>query len=125
LQALNARRRRGEIYMKHKVTLLGMAFVALLLPSFLPNPVSRVYSGTEAQFLSPSSSKGAAYLEDIPYVWQEVNGFCHWSSLSMALQFLGLPMNLYDVFAITGIGLSAVYIHLGDTRIFVSGSNYR
>ncbi|MFX1318363.1 MAG: C39 family peptidase [Promethearchaeota archaeon] len=111
--------------MQSKVTLLGIVFVTLLLLSFLPNLIPSVSSGTPEQFLTPSSPKDATYIEDIPYVWQEVNGFCHWSCLSMALQHLGLPLNLYDVFATTGVGFSAVYIHLGNTRIFVPGSNYR
>ena len=112
--------------MRLNTTMLGLTFVGLLFLSFLPNPLNTSLSGTSHEFLTSSTfSKSATYIEDIPYVWQEVNGFCHWSSLSMALQHIGLPMKLDDVFAATGIGFSAVYIQFEDIMMLIPGSNYR
>ncbi len=112
--------------MRLHATMLGTIFALLLFLSFLPNPLSTSLSGTSHEFLTSSTfSKSATYIEDIPYVWQEINGFCHWSSLSMALQHIGLPMKLNDIFAATGIGFSAVYIQFKDIMMFIPGPNYR
>lgn len=112
--------------MRLHATILGTIFALFLILSFLPNPLSTSLSGTSHEFLTSSTfSKSATYIEDIPYVWQEINGFCHWSSLSMALQYIGLPMKLNDVFAATGIGFSAVYIQFEDIMMLIPGSNYR
>ncbi len=112
--------------MRLNATILGTTFVLLLFLSFLPNPLSTSPSGTSHEFLTSSTfSKGATYIEDIPYVWQEVNGFCHWSSLSMMLQHIGLPMKLGEVFTATGIGFSAVYVQFEDIMMLIPGSNYR
>jgi hypothetical protein len=43
----------------------------------------------------------------------------------MALQHIGLPMKLHDVFVATGIGFSAVYIQFEDIMTLIPGSNYR
>ncbi len=43
----------------------------------------------------------------------------------MALQHIGIPMKLEDVFAATGIGFSAVYIQFEDIMTLIPGSNYR
>jgi hypothetical protein len=112
--------------MRLKTTILGTTFALLLFLSFLPNPLNTSLSGTSHEFLTSSTfSKSASYIEDIPYVWQEINGFCHWSSLSMALQHIGLPLKLHDVFTATGIGFSAVYIQFEDIMMLIPGSNYR
>ncbi len=114
---------------KLKVPALGLAFTFLLFLTFTPmtSTTSIVQpSGAPHQFLTHSSpSKDATYIAEIPYVWQEINGFCFWSCLSMALQHIGLPLNLYDVFAVTGIGFSAVHIKNENLLMLVPGSNYR
>ncbi|MDO8125240.1 MAG: C39 family peptidase [Candidatus Hermodarchaeota archaeon] len=112
--------------MRLNATILGTTFALLLFLSFLPTPLNTSMSGTSHEFLTASTfSKSTTYIEEIPYVWQEINGFCHWSSLSMMLQHIGLPMKLNDVFAATGIGFSAVYVQFEDIMTLIPGSNYR
>ena len=112
--------------MRLNATILGTIFALLLFLSFLPNPLSTSLSGTRHEFLTSSTfSKSATYIDDIPYVWQEINGFCHWSSISMALQHIGLPMKLDAVFAATGIGFSAVYVQFEDIMMLIPGSSFR
>jgi hypothetical protein len=112
--------------MRLNTTILGTTFALLLFLSFLPNPLSTSLSGTSHEFLTSSTfSRSATYIEDIPYVWQEINGFCHWSSISMALQHIGFPLKLGDVFAATGIGFSVVYLQFEDIMMLIPGSNYR
>ncbi|MFW9793045.1 MAG: hypothetical protein ACFFEE_01985, partial [Candidatus Thorarchaeota archaeon] len=38
-------------------------------------------------------------VSNVPYVWQELNGFCYWATLSMALQSIGVQLDLAEVFA--------------------------
>ena len=112
--------------MNHRKSLFGMMLAFVLCLSFLPTLSATSTSGTQLRFLTtPLSSKSETYLEEIPYVWQEINGFCHWACVSMALQHIGLPLNLYDVFALTGIGFSAVYVSYQDIRMMLAGPVYR
>jgi hypothetical protein len=112
--------------MNQKKSVLGLTLAFVLYLSFLPTLSTSSTSGTQLQFLTPSiSSKSDTYIEEIPYVWQEINGFCHWASVSMALQHIGLPLNLYDVFALTGIGFSSVYVSYQDIQMMLAGPVYR
>lgn len=65
------------------------------------------------------------YLTDIPYVWQQTNGFCYWATLSMSLSPIGIDLDLAEVCAATGIGFSASYLRYEDTLMFLSGSGYK
>jgi len=89
--------------------------VPLLTPQAVPTSVH--------QFAV--SSNGSGHIENVPYVWQELNGYCYWSSVSMALQSIDIPYDLYQFFAASGIGFSAAYIMLDDTQLFLSGSSFR
>lgn len=64
-------------------------------------------------------------LTGVPYVWQEINGFCHWAAYSMILQYAGAPLNLYSFFAATGIGFSATYLRYGTNMLFLPGPFFR
>jgi hypothetical protein len=112
--------------MKLKILTTSFLLIFLLIVAFFPSFQCNTAPETAPQYLDASTpSKTTAYITNIPYVWQEINGFCHWACISMALQHLGLPINLYDVFAATGIGFSAVYVTFEDLRMFIPGSNYR
>lgn len=62
---------------------------------------------------------------DIPYVFQEVNGLCHWATQTMALNVADVSVDLADVCAVTGIGFSSVYIRYDDNWIFAPGPRYK
>jgi hypothetical protein len=64
-------------------------------------------------------------LTNIPYVFQEVNGLCHWATQTMALNAAGFSLDLADVCAVTGIGYSMAYIRYEDNWLFAPGPMYR
>ncbi|MFW9831747.1 MAG: BtrH N-terminal domain-containing protein [Candidatus Thorarchaeota archaeon] len=112
--------------MRLKIGIIGLTFSLLLFLTFLPSPTTTSLSGTSQKFLISSlPSQTTGYIDDVPYVWQEINGFCFWSSLSMALQYIGVPMNLYDVFVLTGLGFSMVYVQSKDLMMLVPGAAFR
>jgi hypothetical protein len=70
-------------------------------------------------------SADSGEVEGVPYVWQELNGFCHWATLSMALQSISIQLDLAGVFAASGAGFTAGYVRFEDFWVFVSGPGYR
>lgn len=72
-----------------------------------------------------SLSADSGEVTGVPYVWQELNGFCHWATLSMALQSIGIQLNLAEVFAASGAGFTAGYVRYEDSWVFISGPGYR
>ena len=60
----------------------------------------------------------------VPYVWQEINGFCMWAAVSMALQHAGVPLGLHELFVASGIGFSASYLRYEENMLFVPGAFY-
>ena len=60
-------------------------------------------------------------VEDVPYVWQQITGYCFPSALSMALQSMGYNLELGDLFATTGVGFSAIYVNIGTNWAFFAG----
>jgi hypothetical protein len=73
---------------------------------------------------SPSSA-AYGHISGVPYQWQEINGFCHWSALSMVLQYAGAPLDLGDLFAASGIGFSASYLRFEDLTMFLPGAFFK
>jgi len=67
----------------------------------------------------------AGYVTDIPFVWQQTNGFCYWATLSIALSNIGIDLDLAEVCAATGIGFSASYIRYEGTLTWLSGPSYK
>lgn len=65
-----------------------------------------------------------AILPPVTYVWQEINGFCAWAATTMAMQYAGADVSLYDVFAASSIGFSFAYFHINDTMLMFPGSLY-
>ncbi len=71
------------------------------------------------------SSGGYGHISGVPYQWQEINGFCHWSALSMVLQYAGAPLDLGSLFAASGIGFSASYLRFEDLTLFLPGAFFK
>jgi hypothetical protein len=70
---------------------------------------------------SQYSNADVEQLSDVPYVWQEINGFCLWSAMTMAIQYAGVDIDLHDLFAVSGIGFSAFYARSGSGLSFTPG----
>lgn len=67
---------------------------------------------------------GDAILPPKSYIWQEINGFCAWAAIAMAMQYAGIDVSLYDVFAASSIGFSFAYFHINDTILMFPGAIY-
>lgn len=94
-----------------KSTLFGIALVILLSITTIPFPLSGDGSVLVQNTTEPSLvTLSAEHVNDVPYVWQEINGFCHWAALSMVFQHAGAPLDLANLFAVSGVGFSSVYV---------------
>ena len=81
-----------------------------------------VGSSSESTVISYSIDlSDTAIVMNVPYVWQELNGFCHWAAYSMILQSAGVPLDLYGVFAASGIGFSSSYLRLDTNMMLLPG----
>jgi hypothetical protein len=70
-------------------------------------------------------SEDSAYIADIPYSWQEINGFCHWASITMAMHCAGVELNLHDFFAVSSLGFSVAYVRFNETALMLPGVGFR
>jgi hypothetical protein len=71
------------------------------------------------------SSEDGACITGIPYSWQEINGFCHWASITMALHCVGVELTLHELLAVSGIGFSMAYVRFNETMILAPGAMFR
>ncbi|MDH4214872.1 MAG: BtrH N-terminal domain-containing protein, partial [Candidatus Thorarchaeota archaeon] len=104
---------------KYKVVLM----LLLLLP-IVSSPVIMETTNTvpdQRTVFQVSQTPVAAYIPDVPYVWQEVNGYCMSAALSMVLQSMGMDLNFHDLFVSMGTGFSAIYIGIDESRMFLPG----
>jgi hypothetical protein len=100
----------------------------LLLLSWMTLPMSKGDTGsmpTLSETRHLGSSEDGVLIEDIPYFWQEINGFCYWTAISMALHKAGVPIDLHTFFAVSGIGFSSAYVRVNDTMMLLPGSLFR
>jgi len=72
-----------------------------------------------------SQTGSSELLSGVPYVWQEINGFCAWASLTSVLNYLDVDLDLYDLFSVTGTGFSFIYIQYNDTLTMFPGVLYK
>jgi hypothetical protein len=110
---------------------LNKNYIALMIAAALCVTVMQLPSSISEPGLvisSPSyqpASEGYGHISGVPYQWQEINGFCHWSAISMALRHAGSPLDLHNLFAASGIGFSAGYIRYEDLAVFLPGVGLR
>ncbi len=90
----------------------------------LPSSISEPGLAVSSPGYTPAS-EGYGHISGVPYQWQEINGFCQWSALSMALRHAGAPLDLHNLFSASGIGFSAGYIRYEDLAVFLSGAMLR
>ncbi len=91
----------------------------LLLTPVIVNANSE-YTMSESSFVL--SDEGL--LSPVPYVWQEINGFCAWAATAIAMEYAGVDVSLYDVFAASTIGFSFAYFNINDTMLMFPGALY-
>ncbi|MHA2084727.1 MAG: hypothetical protein ACXABD_13300, partial [Candidatus Thorarchaeota archaeon] len=93
-----------------------LAIIAFLLLLAFPSNMASAEARPEST-LNQFQPSNVELLSDVPYVWQEINGFCAWAAVSMALQYIDVDLNLHDVFAASTIGFSFVNIRFNDTLL--------
>ncbi|TFG96837.1 hypothetical protein E4H12_10125 [Candidatus Thorarchaeota archaeon] len=97
----------------------------IILMTFLLLTPAIVHSNSDVPLPETKYTTSAeAILPPVSYVWQEINGFCAWAATAMAMQYAGVDVNLYDVFAASTIGFSFAYFNVNDTMLMFPGALY-
>ena len=98
---------------------LRSSILVVILMSMVSMPIG---VHTVADVHHPESNFSVSEeITGVPYVWQEVNGFCLPSALSMVLQGSGVDLSLYDILAASGSGFSMVSLSFDEAMTFFPG----
>ncbi|MFX0055941.1 MAG: hypothetical protein ACFFAD_13525 [Candidatus Hermodarchaeota archaeon] len=97
---------------------IALTFIAVLLLAPQLSVEARIPSNDAIAPLSEG------LIENVPYVWQEINGLCAWAATSVAVQAAGVDLDLHDVLAATGVGFSFAYVRYNDTWLMYPGAIY-
>jgi hypothetical protein len=95
----------------------SILFIILVSLASIPVGVNTTAEITTPEFNFSISEE----ITGVPYVWQEVNGFCFPSALSMVLQSMGIDLSLYDILAASGSSFSMVSISVDEAMMFYPG----
>ncbi len=114
----------GEIGMKNVRNKIGIIIILTIILS-TSIPIASDTSGARVVTRNFGKSADAGEITGITFVWQELNGFCHWATLSMALQSIGLQLDLAEVLAVSGVGFSTGHVRYEDTWMLVPGNMLR
>ncbi|MEE9353920.1 MAG: hypothetical protein V3U94_05815, partial [Candidatus Thorarchaeota archaeon] len=104
----------GDTHLRYS----ALIFMGILILAAIPiasNPTAT--SPASVRQSSQLAFEGDGLLSGIPYVWQEINGFCSWAATAMAMQHAGAPVELHDLFALSTVGFSYAYIRFNDTML--------
>ncbi len=104
--------------MKLSTTAVIVVMILVVLP--ISTREFTTLAQTESLFFPADSGLLPAH----SYVWQEINGFCAWAATTMAMQYAGVDITMYDVFAATTIGFSFAYFRFDDTFLMFPGALY-
>ncbi|MGY5854607.1 MAG: C39 family peptidase, partial [Candidatus Thorarchaeota archaeon] len=105
-----------------KIRVLSSILLAVLLVSIVISPSS---DDPTIEPLSQFELTEDRVLAGVPYIWQEINGFCNWAAVTIAFQYAGIPVNMHDVFATSSVGFSFAYAQYQDVLSAVPGVYYR
>ena len=112
----------GDTHLRYS----ALIFMAILVLAAIPISANRpTTSPTSVHQSSQLAYEGDGLLSEVPYVWQEINGFCAWAATAMAMQHAGAPVELHDLFALSTIGFSYAYIRFNDTMLMFPGAIYQ
>lgn len=99
---------------------ISSAVLAIIMVALLAIPIG--VTSNDVSIHTPGFNFSLSEeVTDVPYVWQEVNGFCFPSALSMVLQSMELDLSLYDILAASGSGFSMVSISVNEAMTFLPG----
>ncbi|MFW9786125.1 MAG: C39 family peptidase [Candidatus Thorarchaeota archaeon] len=102
-----------------RVSKWQISFLLIILVSLASMPIGA--NNHQQTTTTRSAFTVSEEITNVPYVWQEVNGFCLPSSLSMVLQSMGLDLSLYDILAASGTGFSVVSISVDESMTLLPG----
>lgn len=102
-----------------RTTKLHSTILIIVLISIASMPIG-TKTGSDAIVLQSEFILGEQ-VDEVPYVWQEVNGFCLPSALSMVLQSMGRDLSLYDILASSGTGFSMVSTSVDEAMTILPG----
>lgn len=109
----------------HELTSVKLYSVAtIILIVLLSIPFTTYESTTMIERQQSFTIADAGLLPAQDYVWQEINGFCAWAATTMAMQYAGVDLTMYDVFAASTIGFSFAYFRFDDTLLIFPGAGY-
>ncbi|MFW9913836.1 MAG: hypothetical protein ACFFEU_15260, partial [Candidatus Thorarchaeota archaeon] len=94
----------------------------ILIAVVLLAPQLSIEAQTPSNHGVKANSEGI--VENVPYVWQEINGLCAWAATSAAIQAAGVDLDLHDVLAATSVGFSFAYVRYNDTWLIYPGPIY-
>ncbi|MHA1963422.1 MAG: BtrH N-terminal domain-containing protein [Candidatus Thorarchaeota archaeon] len=100
------------------------SIVAITLIVLLVVPITAQEPAAIVGSQSPFTVSDTGLLPSQQYVWQEINGFCAWAATTMAMQYAGVDVSMYDVFAASTIGFSFAYFRFDDTLLIYPGALY-
>ena len=101
---------------------VNIAILLLLLISVMAMPVGMNSHEIEALTTTQiDQHTTSGYISDVPYVWQEIAGYCFFAAMSMSLQGMGMNLDMDDLFAATGSGFSALYLNVESEFSFFPG----
>ncbi len=112
----------GDTHLRYSA-LIFMTILVLAAIPIAANPLAT--SPANVHQSSQLAYEGDVLLSDVPYVWQEINGFCSWAATAMAMQHAGAPVELHDLFALSTVGFSYAYIRYNDTMLMFPGAIYQ
>jgi hypothetical protein len=114
-------KRGARITLRFLRALAILFIVVMVLPSPMLTSTSDINRESRSNLIA---ADGDDVLQGVPYVWQEINGFCAWAATSMVVQHAGVPLDLHGVFAASTIGFSWAYFNYQESLLMFPGALY-
>jgi hypothetical protein len=100
---------------KEMTRMKSSSIVVLAFVMLLAIPVGTQGATPPQPTFAPAAD---SLLEPQEYVWQEIN----WAATAMAMQYAGVDLDLYDIFAASTIGFSFAYFRFDDSLLIFPGA---
>ncbi|MBD3404554.1 MAG: hypothetical protein GF411_00285 [Candidatus Lokiarchaeota archaeon] len=104
--------------------LRNLIVIGLLISTIFAIPILGVTSASDS-IDTVFSKTSVKTLDGVPYVWQELNGYCAWAATSILFQYAGVDLDLGGIFAASSVGYSFAHIRYNDTFLMFPGVLYQ
>lgn len=104
-----------EIIFRRKLFRVTLVFLFLSFAFSWSAPLALGSNGS-----SPTGG-GGGDIENVPYTWQKIDGFCAYASLSSVFQYYGENMSLEKTLALSGAAWGAGRVKAGSNWLFLTG----